>query len=68
MICDPRDDIYDVYEPKTRALTTGVATLTQDAIFCADEPTSAIRHDAEKPPPSVATPIVATPTTDSIYV
>jgi hypothetical protein len=51
------------YEPTTTVQTIGVATPTQDAIFCAYEPKNAIRHDAEKRrrTPSVATPIVATP-------
>jgi hypothetical protein len=63
MIRDPRDDIrHDTYEPTTTALTIGVATPTQDAIFCTDEPRNATRHDADKPTPSVVTPTVATPT------
>jgi hypothetical protein len=49
------------HEPTTRAPTVGVATPTQDAIFCADEPRNSTRHDADKPTPSVATPTVATP-------
>jgi hypothetical protein len=39
-------------------------TPTQD-IYCVDKPRNAARHDADKPTPSVATPIVATPTKDS---
>jgi hypothetical protein len=62
-IREPRDDIrHDTYEPTTRAPTIGVATPTQDAIFCADEPRNATRHDADKPTPSVETPIFATQT------
>jgi hypothetical protein len=61
MIRDPRDDIrHDTCERKTRAPTIGIATPTQDAIFCADEPRNATRHGPEKPTPSVETPIVAT--------
>jgi hypothetical protein len=45
---------YDMtYEATTRSPTIGVATPTQDAIFCADEP-------------SIATPAVATPTKDTV--
>jgi hypothetical protein len=69
MIRDPRDDIrHDTYEPTTTAPTTGVATPTQHAIFCADESRNVTRHDADKMTPSLATPIFATATKDSIYV
>jgi hypothetical protein len=47
-----------IYEP-TIAPTIGTATPTQDAIFFADEPRNATRHDADKPTPTLATPTVA---------
>jgi hypothetical protein len=54
-----RDDIrQDNCNPTTRAATIGVATPTQNVIFCAHEPRNTTRHDAGKPTPSVATTIV----------
>jgi hypothetical protein len=66
-IRDFRYDTYDTCETTTRVPTIGVATPTQDAVFCADEPRNATRHDADKPNTSVAMPTVTMPTRDSIY-
>lgn len=39
---------HDICRPTTTAATTVVSTRTQDAIYSAVEPKSAIRHDAGK--------------------
>jgi hypothetical protein len=44
-----------------RGATWRVATPTQDAIFCPDEPRNTIEHNVGKPMPSFATYVIATP-------
>jgi hypothetical protein len=51
-----------------RAPTIGVATPTQDAVFCVGEPRMLQDTTLTNRLPRVVTPNVATPTKDSIYI